>query len=117
VPLDRFGLPRADLAKSALGAEKTVPWEHHKNHSNILKNIRMTGFYIIALEQSKNSVDYKKVKVKQKTAIIVGNEVRGLPQSILKYADTIAEIPLKGKKESLNVSVATGIFLFRILDI
>ena len=116
-PFDRFGRPRNDFHKAALGAEKLVPWEERKNVASLIEELKKCGFFIVALEQEKNSVDYKKIKARGLTAIIVGNEVKGLRKEILKSADAIAEIPLQGKKESLNVSVATGIFLFRLLNI
>ena len=95
-PLDRFGKVRSDIAKSALGAEQTVNT-------------------IIAIEQSERAVDYKKVRLSGPTAFILGNEVTGISQSVLAKCDVIAEIPMHGMKESLNVSVATGIALFRML--
>jgi tRNA G18 (ribose-2'-O)-methylase SpoU len=116
-PLDRFGRERKDIAKSALGAEKTVPWESVKTIKPILNKLKKEKYKIIAIEQSPKAIDYKKVKLPNKSAIILGNEVKGLPQSILNQCDVIAEIPMRGKKESLNVSVATGIALFRILGI
>lgn len=115
-PLDRFGRPRNDLAKVALGAEKTVPWEYAKNASALISNLKKSGFSTLTLEQSPHSVDYKKVKLKSKTVLVVGNEVTGVSRSLLKKADVICEIPMRGEKESLNVSVATGIILFRFLD-
>lgn len=116
-PLDRFGRKRKDLAKSALGAEEYVSWEQKKNIFSLLTKLKKEGFQIIAIEQDKKSVDYRKVKTKNKNAFIVGAEVTGIPKNILKMCDTIAEIPMKGKKESLNVSVALGVALFRILKI
>lgn len=116
-PLDRFGRGRKDVAKSALGAEKMVPWESVKNINIFIKDLKNKKFTIIAVEQSPKSVDYKKVKLKKKTVIILGNEVTGLPESILKKCDSIAEILMRGKKESLNVAVAAGVFLFRALNI
>ena len=80
------------------------------------KKRKSNEWTIIALEQSKNSIDYKKAKVKGNTLIVLGNEVDGVSQGLLNLSDTIAEIPLQGKKESLNVSVAAGIFLYRLLD-
>ena len=114
-PLDRFGRKRKDLAKSALGAEEFVVWEQKKSLPDLLKKMKQGGFQIIAIEQDKNSTDYKKVKPKSKNAFIVGAEVTGIPKNILKMCDVIAEIPMRGKKESLNVSVALGIALFGIL--
>jgi tRNA G18 (ribose-2'-O)-methylase SpoU len=116
MPLDRFGRKRSDFSKVALGAEDLVPWEYTLEFIELVRRLKKDGFEIIALEQSKNSIDYKKVKVGMKTLVILGNEVDGVSESLLKLADTIAEIHLKGEKESLNVSVATGVFLYRLLD-
>ncbi len=116
-PIDRFGRKRKDLAKSALGAEEFVPWEQKMDLSGLLKELKRDGFQIIAIEQDEKSIDYKKVKAKNKNAFIVGAEVEGIPKEVLKKCDVIAEIPMKGKKESLNVSTALGIVLFRILNL
>src|SRR3989344_1639984 len=116
-PLDRFGRKRKDLAKCALGAEEFVSWESKKSLSALLRRLKSENFQIIAIEQHKNSADYRRVKLKNKNAFIVGPEVAGISQSILKKCDVIAEIPMHGKKESLNVSVALGIALFRILNL
>jgi tRNA G18 (ribose-2'-O)-methylase SpoU len=116
-PVDRFGRKRNDLAKSALGAEEFVTWEQVKTTLPLIKKLKKDGFQIIAIEQDEKSVDYKKVKTKEKNAFIVGTEVTGIPKSVLKHCDIVAEIPMRGKKESLNVSVSLGIALFRILNI
>ncbi len=112
-PLDRFGKIRRDLAKSALGAEEFVPWEFKKNVLSLIINLKTSGFQIIAVEQDTKAVDYKKIKLREKNAFIMGAEVEGIPKNILKKCDIIAEIPMRGKKESLNVSVACGIILFQ----
>jgi len=111
-PLDRFGRKRKDLAKSALGAEEFVAWEQKKNLSSLILKLKKENFQIIGVEQAKNSVDYRKMKLKEKNAFIVGPEVTGIPKNILEKCDVIAEIPMKGRKESLNVSVALGVILF-----
>ena len=118
-PLDRFGRKRKDLAKSALGAEEYVKWESKKGLLALMRSLRRENFQIIAIEQDKNSVDYKTLRLRsgQGNAFIVGAEVTGIPKNILKKCDVIAEIPMRGKKESLNVSVALGVALFRILDV
>ncbi len=116
-PIDRFGRKRNDLAKSALGAEEFVAWEYKKTISPLLTKLKKDGYQIIAIEQDEKSVNYKKVKTKNKNAFIVGTEVSGIPKNILNKCDIISEIPMKGKKESLNVSVALGVVLFRILGI
>jgi tRNA G18 (ribose-2'-O)-methylase SpoU len=116
-PLDRFGIKRKDIAKSALGTEEFVSWETKKSLSVLINQLKQEGYLIIGIEQAKNSIDYKKVKAGKKNTFIVGTEVSGLPKNILRKCDIIAEIPMRGKKESLNVSVALGVALFRILNI
>ena len=115
-PIDKFGRIDKQIAKTALGAEKTVAWEKVEDISKLLTKLKKDGFYIVAVEQADNSVDYKKVKTKNKTAFIFGNEVEGLPKNILKKCDVIAEISMKGGKESLNISVSAGVALFRIME-
>ncbi len=116
-PIDRFGKPNKEIVKTALGAELAVPWKQVKQLSSYLKKLKKDGFSIIAIEQSKISVSYRKVKKQKKIALILGNEVTGIGKNILVHADIIAEIPMRGEKESLNVSVAGGIALFQILGI
>lgn len=112
-PINRFGFPQKEIAKAALGAEILVPWEHLKSTRSLVARLKREGYTIVALELHKKSVHYRKVKHK-KIALIVGNEVTGVEESVLKSADVIAEIPLKGKKESLNVGTAFGIGLFAL---
>jgi 23S rRNA (guanosine2251-2'-O)-methyltransferase len=114
-PTDKFGRIQKDIAKSALGAETWVPWEYKKSLVPLISTLKKKGYKIIAIEQDKKAVDYRKIKIADKSAIIMGPEVLGLPKNVLDKCDAIAEIPMHGKKESLNVSVACGIALFRIL--
>lgn len=116
-PTDRFGRKRSDLHKAALGAEEYVEWEQVKSITTLLTKLKKQGFQIIAIEQDKSSIDYKKVNLKDKNAIIMGNEVTGVPKKVLDKCDVIAEIPMRGKKESLNVSVACGVVLFGMLKV
>ncbi|MEI8249027.1 MAG: RNA methyltransferase [Candidatus Taylorbacteria bacterium] len=115
-PLDRFKNKRSDFSKVSLGAEESVSWEHVHDGLELIKALKKEGFHVIALEQADNSVDYKSVEVKDKTAIILGNEVDGVDQALLNACHVIAEIPMMGEKESLNVSVAGAVFLYRLLD-
>jgi tRNA G18 (ribose-2'-O)-methylase SpoU len=115
-PLDRFKEVRADFAKVALGAEKYLAWETAKTTAGVIKQLKKEGYEIFTLEQSKRSVPYyaaaRLMRADARVAIVVGNEVKGLPPSILRAADRILEIPMMGKKESLNVAVAFGIVVF-----
>jgi len=114
-PTDKFGRIQKDIAKSALGAETWIHWEYKKSLVPLMSTLKKKGYKIIAIEQDKRAVDYRKIKIADKSAIIMGPEILGLPKKILDKCDVIAEIPMHGKKESLNVSVACGVALFRIL--
>lgn len=129
-PVDRFGRKRGDLAKSALGAEEFVAWEQKKNIFPLLAKLKKEKsrtrassvrdrYLIIGIEQDKKSIDYKTIRLRsgQGNVFIVGAEVTGIPKNILKKCNIIAEIPMRGKKESLNVSVALGVALFRMLGV
>lgn len=111
-PFDRLRNLRPDFAKVALGAEKYTPWESAKEITAILSHLKKEGYSIFAAEQSKGSVPYDTVPVPNKIALILGNEVAGLPPSVLELADHVIEIPMMGKKESLNVAVAFGVLAF-----
>lgn len=114
-PTDKFGRIQKDIAKSALGSETWIPWEYKETVMPLLNKLKKEGYSIIAIEQDKKAIDYRKIKIPGKVAIIMGPEVTGLPKKILDKCDFVAEIPMHGKKESLNVSVACGVALFRIL--
>lgn len=114
-PNDQFGRIQKDIAKSALGAETWIPWEYKEKLIPLINSLKKDGYEIVALEQSVVSIDYRKYKKPEKFAFILGPEVTGLDKKILDKCDKIVEIPMKGKKESLNVSVAAGVALFQIL--
>ena len=113
-PTDRFGRTQKDIAKVALGAEKNIPWEYQKSPFAVITELRKEGWDIVSVEQDEKSIDYRKFKLKKPTLFILGNEVAGISKGILKKCDSIVEIPMSGKKESLNVSVAAGVILFSI---
>lgn len=114
-PVDRFGRKRRDLAKVSLGAEDSVEWESVPDAKSVIKKLKKGGFKAIAVEQARGSVDYRKAKPAPRTAVVFGNEVEGVPAAVLKLCDEVAEIPMRGAKESLNVSVSVGVALFRLL--
>ncbi len=119
-PIDRFGRKRSDVSKSALGAEDSVEWEVAENVFDLIKDFKSRGLQVVALEQNSRAIDYKNVNEKfpnDKRVIVVGNEVDGVSKEILDLCDVIAEIPMLGEKESLNVSVSFGVFIFRLLEV
>lgn len=115
-PLDRFGRKRKDIAKVALGAEESIVWESAADPVAVIRTLKKEGFEIISVEQDERSVPFKQLNRRSsKLAIVLGSEVRGLPRKILDVSDVIAEIPMRGKKESLNVSVAAGVILYQLI--
>jgi 23S rRNA (guanosine2251-2'-O)-methyltransferase len=103
--------PRREISKTALGAEEWIPWEHAPDAASIMTSLKSNGWKIVALEQSPQSVPLERYKPSEKTCLIVGHEVLGVPKDLLALCDDVIEIPMLGKKNSLNVSVAAGIAL------
>ena len=110
-PIDRFQRERKDFAKVSLGAEKTINYEYVETTTEAIKKCK--GYKIIALEQTPTSKNISEIQ-KEDIALILGPERTGMSMEILKQVDEIVEIPMYGKKESLNVSVACGIALYSI---
>jgi 23S rRNA (guanosine2251-2'-O)-methyltransferase len=123
-PTDRFGRENKGLTKASLGAEKLVEWEKAENLKEAVKKLQYNNgekWKIVGIEQDKKSVDYRELKnyyLKSNSydlALVFGNEVEGLSKEDLKLCDAIAELPMLGKKESLNVSVCAGIVLYSLI--
>ena len=106
----------SQIHKTALGAEKIVPAEISKDIFKTIQNLKSQGFEIFALEQSKKSIFLKDFVADKnaKIALLLGEEVEGIPKELLDLCDKTLEIPMFGQKESFNVSVATGIALYKI---
>lgn len=97
------------IKKTSLGAEETMPTQKNRQIGKLIKKLREQKIKIVALEQDKKSQNIFNFKPKFPLALIVGNEVRGVSKTTLKNVDEIVEIPMQGKKESLNVAVAFGV--------
>lgn len=123
-PVDRFGKVLPALAKVSLGAENFVAWDDsHRSPqktTKLIEKLKCEDYIICALEQHVRSVPYDRAfsgkSAKKKYCLILGEEVKGLPSFILSRADKILEIPMHGKKESLNVSVAAGIAMYALSE-
>ena len=110
--------PHPNIEKVSLGAENFVAWEKCGQTWKLLDRLKKEGIEIISLEQSKNSISLNDFKpVKKSAALILGEEVRGLPETILGRSDKVVHIPMRGQKESLNVSVAFGIAVYKLAEI
>ena len=101
--------PREDLSKTALGSEDAVPWEHFENPIDAAKKIINQGITLVLLEQTVKSKSIYEIDWSFPVCFIVGNEVKGVSEELSEMATVHAEIPMRGVKQSLNVSVATGV--------
>ena len=108
--------PSAEIHKSALGAEDSVPWEHSDSTLDVVSHLRSVGYEIVSVEQTVNSVSLEKFSPEfaegKKYALIFGNEVDGVDQAVVDASDMSLEIPQFGTKHSLNVSVSVGVILW-----
>lgn len=107
--------PHKEIHKTAIGAENSVDWEYVKDSNELVAKLKEEGYQIVTIEQTEGSVLLNEFEVdqSQKYAIVMGNEVDGVQQSIIDQCDTCIEIPQSGTKHSLNVSVCTGIILWK----
>ncbi|OFX29107.1 MAG: RNA methyltransferase [Bacteroidetes bacterium GWA2_32_17] len=110
--------PSREIQKTALGATESVCWEYIKNTAEIIKSLKADGFIIASIEQVTNStnlLDFIPEKNK-KYAIIFGNEINGVEQSVIDISDFCLEIPQFGTKHSFNVSVTAGIVVWELFN-
>jgi tRNA G18 (ribose-2'-O)-methylase SpoU len=113
-PVDRFKRPVHKIAKTALGAEQTVPWEKVDVVAAV-STLKQAGVRVVALEQDARAQPLVSYRVPVSWALVVGNEVTGIEKEVLALCDEIVEIPMLGGKESLNVAVAAGIALYALV--
>jgi len=107
-------LPRNDILKTSLWAEKTIDWEYHEDVMNVLKKLRKDWYKIYSVEVDDRSIDYKEffVRSEQKVCLVMGNEIQWVRKEILDISDEIISIKMAWNKASLNVSVAAGIVMY-----
>lgn len=106
--------PSKDIHKSALGAELSVEWNHYPSTLDCVRELKAQGYRILAIEQVEGAVMLDELQVASdcKYALVFGNEVAGVEQSVVDECDGAIEIPQLGTKHSLNVSVAGGVVLW-----
>lgn len=107
--------PAPGLLKTSLGAENEVPWEYAYSATEKLASLRKQNIQILLLEQTHESVLYDAVPVRFPCCLVVGNELSGVDEDVVSLADYALEIPMRGAKNSLNVSVAFGIVVYELL--
>ncbi len=118
-PVDRVGNWRSKFVKISLGAEKHVAWEKIVSTVHLLESLKRQGYNLYAVEQHRTALPYYKMVIskerQKRTTLLFGNELHGISPAILRRCDKVLEIPMKGKKESLNVSIAFGIVVFHLI--
>lgn len=108
--------PHRDIHKTALGATETVAWEGFEDASSAIQSLKIDGYTVFAVEQTHNSIslDSCNFATNEKLALVLGNEAEGVEESTIALCDGCIEIPQRGSKHSLNVSVAAGIVLWEL---
>ncbi len=110
--------PDREIHKTALGAEESIEWKYFKTTEEAVHQLRKEGFVIVAIEQVEGSIslaDYSP-GADEKTALIFGNEVKGVQQEIVSLSDKTIEIPQLGTKHSFNIAVSAGIVLWDLFN-
>ncbi len=106
--------PRKEISKTSLGADEWLAWEHADDPIALLAELKADGWTTVALELTSDAVDLLAYQPPEKVCLVLGHEVEGVSSELLSACDAAIQIPMLGKKESLNVAVATGIALHRL---
>lgn len=107
--------PRKEISKTALGTTKFTPWEHQKDATKVICNLKKKKVQIIALEQTNKSIEYTKAKYQFPLCFVLGHEREGISEEVLNLCDFSIHIPMLGMANSLNVATAYGVVVFEIL--
>ena len=108
--------PHPEIHKTALGAEESVSWKYFEHTEDAVSWLKQQGYKVLAVEQCEGSTmlqDFVR-QPKEKYAVVLGNEVKGVQQQVVDMCDGCLEIPQYGTKHSLNVSVTAGIVLWHL---
>ncbi len=107
-------LENKKLTKTALGAEEFVNTKYFKNTIDAVNEANASGYQIISVEQTPKALEYTKVKFSDKVCLIFGNELTGVSSDVIEKSDICIELPMLGKKNSLNVATTVGIVTYHI---
>ena len=113
IPKDRSVEVNATVLKTSVGAVENIPVSMVTNLNSTIKELKENGFWIIGTDM--NGTDYRKIDYRGKIAIVIGNEGSGMSRIVRESCDFIAEIPMYGKVNSLNASVASGIMIYEAI--
>jgi tRNA G18 (ribose-2'-O)-methylase SpoU len=103
------------VAKTSLGAENSVPWEHIVDTKELIQRKKTEGYQIVGLELTRKAKKVWDVDFQFPVALVVGNEIHGIPEDEQKLCDQMIYLPMLGSKESLNVATSTGVTTYEML--
>ncbi len=108
--------PHREINKTALGATESVEWQYFKNTEASISQLKSEGYQIYSVEQAENSILLNAFQIakNEKIAVVFGHEVKGVGQNIINQSNGVIEIPQKGTKHSLNISVSVGVILWEL---
>lgn len=106
--------PRKEISKTALRADENISWSYHLNAPELIQKLKTEATEIIALELTEKSLDYRKYQPTKDICLILGHERNGVEPELLQLADKVIKLPMRGEKESLNVSVAFGVVAYEL---
>jgi len=107
--------PHKKILKTALGAEEYIKWKHENSTKNVIHELQGQGYKIISVEQTSKAKHYNNFSYPQKVALVFGNEITGISSEVLALSDHHIELPMIGRKNSLNVSTTVGIIVYHII--
>lgn len=110
--------PHREINKTALGATESVNWTFFEDTQTAVKKLKEDGWKVYAIEQTENSIMLNEFKPlsDEKIALIFGHEVKGVEQKVINQCDGVIEIPQKGTKHSLNISVSAGVVIWDLVS-
>lgn len=112
---DQGGRQRRAIAKTALGAEDSVPWEYQPDAPAALQSLATAGYHIVAVETSPQAVNVFEWTPRWPVCLVFGHEVDGVSSALASHVETVIRIPMLGQKRSLNVATAAGVVLYELL--
>ena len=107
--------PNPRVLKTSLGTEKTLPWEHILSTEETVRKLRERRIHIVSVELTNRSIPYTLAHYPEEVALVFGHEVAGVSSEILDLSDQVIEIPMLGRKNSLNVATSVGVVLFELV--
>ena len=112
---DQGSRQRRAIAKTALGAEDTVPWEYQADTAGALRKLAADGYQLVAVETAADAVNLFEWTPRWPVCLVFGHEVEGVSPSLAPHVDAVIRIPMLGHKRSLNVATAAGVVLYELL--